>query len=385
MYPQFFGFEKLPFRLRPDPDFLYPGPEYLRARAKVLTGLRSSSRVILLMGAAGVGKTMLLEDILREIAGQYALCRINQPHISAAELVQALSLQLGAPADADAHPPRPYTDATASVDSAGTRDAAPLLIVDDAQLLAAATLHAFGEILSRAPRLKVLLAGKDGHWQRVDNANLRIKEAEGPRQVRLAPLSAEGTKAYIERRLAIAGAGGKELFTPDAYAMIFLHTAGAARLINVLCDAALHAACTRAAGHVSGAEISLATQDSRWPEAVARDRASPNAPAPPPMQGPGQTAYAQLVVSHQSVQVAVLPLEAGRTSIGRAIDNSLRLDAPYISRHHCYVETIGNVSTIEDLGSVNGICVNAKIVKRHVLHHGDKITLGEHELMYLVR
>jgi pSer/pThr/pTyr-binding forkhead associated (FHA) protein len=103
------------------------------------------------------------------------------------------------------------------------------------------------------------------------------------------------------------------------------------------------------------------------------------------MQGQAQTAYAQLVVSHQSVQVAVLPLEAGRTSIGRAIDNSLRLDAPYISRHHCYVETIGNVSTIEDLGSVNGICVNGKVVKRHVLHHGDKITLGEHELMYLVR
>jgi general secretion pathway protein A len=385
MYPQFFGFEKLPFRLRPDPDFLYPGPEYLRARAKVLTGLRSSSRVILLMGAAGVGKTMLLEDILREIAGQYALCRINQPHVSAAELVQALSLQLGAPADLDANQPRPYTDATASVESTGTRDAAPLLIVDDAQLLAATTLHAFGEILSRAPRLKVLLAGKDGQWQRVDNANLRIKEAEGPRQVRLPPLSAEGTKAYIERRLAIAGGGGKELFTPDAYAMIFLHTAGAARLINVLCDAALHAACTRAAGHVSGAEISLATQDSRWPEAVARDRASSNAPAPLPMQGQAQTAYAQLVVSHQSVQVAVLPLEAGRTSIGRAIDNSLRLDAPYISRHHCYVETIGNVSTIEDLGSVNGICVNGKVVKRHVLHHGDKITLGEHELMYLVR
>jgi general secretion pathway protein A len=385
MYPQFFGFEKLPFRLRPDPDFLYPGPEYLRARAKVLTGLRSSSRVILLMGAAGVGKTMLLEDILREIAGQYALCRINQPHLSAAELVQALSLQLGAPADPDAHQPRPYTDAAASVDSAGTRDAAPLLIVDDAQLLAAGTLHAFGEILSRAPRMKVLLAGKDGQWQRVDNSNLRIKEAEGPRQVRLPPLSAEGTKAYIERRLAIAGGGGKELFTPDAYAMIFLHTAGAARLINVLCDAALHAACTRAAGHVSGAEISLATQDSRWPEAVARDRASSNAPATPPMQDPAQTAYAQLVVTHQSVQVAVLPLEAGRTSIGRAIDNSLRLDAPYISRHHCYVETIGNVSTIEDLGSVNGICVNGTVVKRHVLHHGDKITLGEHELMYLVR
>jgi type II secretory pathway predicted ATPase ExeA len=385
MYPQFFGFEKLPFRLRPDPDFLYPGPEYLRARAKVLTGLRSSSRLILLMGPAGVGKTMLLEDILREIAGQYALCRINQPHLSAAELVQALSLQLGAPADADADQPRPYTDVAASIDSAGTRDAAPLLIVDDAQLLAAGTLHTFGEILSRAPRLKVLLAGKDGQWQRVEAFGLRTKQADEPRQVRLAPLSAEGTKAYIERRLAIAGGGGKELFTPDAYAMIFLHTAGAARLINVLCDAALHAACTRAAGHVTGAEILLATQDSRWPEAVARDRASSSAPVNAPMEDPAQAAYAQLVVSHRSIQVAVLPLESGRTSIGRAIDNSLRLDAPYISRHHCYVETIGHVSTIEDLGSVNGICVNGTVVKRRVLQHADKITLGEHELTYLVR
>lgn len=382
MYPQFFGLEKLPFRLRPDPDFLYPGPEYLRARAKVLTGLRSSSRAILLMGPAGVGKTMLLEDILREIAGQYALCRINQPQLSAAELVQALSLQLGAPADA--HQP-PYTEVPASVDPAGTRDAAPLLIVDDAQLLAADTLHAFGEILNRAPRLKVLLAGKDGPWQRVENFALRVKEADEPRQVRLAPLSAEGTKAYVDRRLAIAGGGGKDLFTLDAYAMIFLHTAGAARLINVLCDAALHAACTRAAGHVSGAEILLATQDSRWPEAVARDRATSSAPVNAPMGDPAPATYAQLVVSHHSTQVAVLPLEAGRTSIGRAIDNSLRLDAPYISRHHCYVETTGNVSTIEDLGSVNGICVNGAVVKRHVLKHADKITLGEHELKYVVR
>jgi len=36
MYPQFFGFHKLPFRLRPDPDFLYSGKEYLQARAAVI-------------------------------------------------------------------------------------------------------------------------------------------------------------------------------------------------------------------------------------------------------------------------------------------------------------------------------------------------------------
>ena len=54
MYPQFFGFDKLPFRLRPDPDFLYLGHEYLRARTKLLDDLRGRARVVLLTGPAGV-------------------------------------------------------------------------------------------------------------------------------------------------------------------------------------------------------------------------------------------------------------------------------------------------------------------------------------------
>ena len=109
MYPQFFGFDKLPFRLRPDPDFLYSGHEYLRARAKVIDDLRGRSRVVLLTGPAGVGKTLLLEEVLREIGGQFRVCRINQPHISAPELIQALLFQLGAPpAAATAHAPVPH-------------------------------------------------------------------------------------------------------------------------------------------------------------------------------------------------------------------------------------------------------------------------------------
>lgn len=371
MYPQFFGFDKLPFRLRPDPDFLYSGREYLRARVKLLNCLHGRSQLLILTGPAGVGKTMLLEDVLHDIAGHFAVCRINQPHISAAELLQALSLQLGISG----------ADNPASA-AARSRDGVPLVVVDDAQLLAPETVGAFGEILNRTPRLKILLAGKEGDWQRTENLPGFDTADELPR-VRLAPLSAEGTKAYVERRLEMAGGGDKELFTPDAHAMIFQHTAGAARLVNVLCDAALHAACARAAGHVTGAEILLAAQDSRWPEAVARDRTSSSTPVEAPESETAPAGRARLIVSLHSTQIAALPLEAGRTSIGRATDNSLRLDAPYISRHHCYVETIGNVSTIEDLGSVNGICVNGKMVKRHVLQNADNIILGEHVLQYV--
>ncbi|GAC1328742.1 MAG: hypothetical protein NVSMB15_00450 [Steroidobacteraceae bacterium] len=381
MYPQFFGFDKLPFRLRPDPEFLYAGREYLQARAGVLAALRNGSRVVLLMGAPGVGKTLLLEDALSEIRGQFALCRINQPHISATELLQALLLQLGTSSlDADSGRPRLFTELITSLDSVTARDHAPLLVVDDAQLLSSDTLHTFGEILARAPRLKVLLAVQHRQQPAAENFAWRsIRMAGEPRQVQLQPLSSEAVKAYVERRLAVAGGGGKDLFTADAHHMIFQHTGGAARLINVLCDAALHAACSRASGHVSAAEIVLATQDSRWPEALAREKAGPNAI---PLDSPA--APARLLIRHGTQEIAAWPLKNGRISIGRAPDNELRLDARFISRHHCHVVTVGNVSTIEDLESSNGISVNGKLVKRHILQPEDQITLGEHVLTYQV-
>jgi general secretion pathway protein A len=384
MYPQFFGFDKLPFRLRPDPDFLYSGHEYLRARINVIDELRGKSRIVLLSAPAGVGKTLLLEDVLREVGGQFALCRINQPHISATELLQALLLQLGAPSsDGDADRVRPFAELAASLGTAA-RETAPLLIIDDAQWLAGATLRAFGDILARAPRLKILLAFRHGLELRAENFAARAGLPENPRQIELHPFSAEATKSYIERRLAVAGGAGKELFEADAYAMIHQHTGGAARLINVLCDAALHAACMRASGHVGPAEISLAAQDSRWPEAVARDTAIPNAAAEREAPPIAPAAHAWLIVSHGAVEIAVRPLTPGRISIGRAADNEVQLEASYISRHHCMVETVGEVSMVEDLGSVNGMSFNGKPVKHHILQHGDRIALGEHALTYLV-
>jgi general secretion pathway protein A len=381
MYPQFFGFEKLPFRLRPDSDFLYLSSEYSGARANVIAGLKSRARPILLMGPAGVGKTLLLEDVLREIKSGFTLCRINQPHISATELLHALLLQLGAPSkDPAVGGAQLFVQLAAAFNAASSRKSVPLLIVDDVQLLANGALRAFAEMVRREPRLRLLLAGQNGQKKHVEELTARLIATDGPWQVHLHALAADEVKPYIDRRLAIAGARGKELFTAEACALVYQHTGGAPRLINVLCDAALHAACARSAGNVSGAEIVLATQDPRWPEAVARDGAGLRAPAEN-----SPVASAQLFVSLGSQPIMSCPVKTGRISIGRASDNEVRLDACFISRHHCQVVTVGNVSTIEDLGSVNGIYVNGQLVKQHVLQHEDQIMLGEHTLTFLVR
>jgi general secretion pathway protein A len=390
MYPQFFGFHKLPFRLRPDPDFLYLGKEYLQARNAVIAAIRGNTRVVLFLGPPGVGKTLLLDDVLHELSGQFAACRINQPHISATELLQAIVMQLGTTmVEGDGNPTGLLSEVATALDAAGSRAAPPILVIDDAQLLTGAVLVTIGDLLARAPRFKLLLAGRNDPDHAGGGLAARVVVSQKPRLVQIAPLGPDGAKAYIEHRLNVAGAGGKELITADAHAMIFQHTAGSPRLINVLCDAALHAACLRASGQVNAAEVLVATQDARWPEALAREKARPVGATPvesPAAEEPAEPAgaVAQLLVSHRKEHIATLPVAVGRISIGRAGDNELRLEASFVSRHHCRIVTVGNVSTIEDLGSVNGILVNGKAVKRHVLQNADKIVVGEHVLTYVV-
>jgi hypothetical protein len=145
---------------------------------------------------------------------------------------------------------------------------------------------------------------------------------------------------------------------------------------------------------VGAAEILAATQDSCWPEAVARSKgtfltavepvAEPADPDPPPATESRPQARAQLIVRHHTEQIAAVPLAEGVLGIGRSPDNGLCLDARYVSRRHCRVVTMGSRSTIEDLGSINGIAVNGIAVRKHVLRHADEITIGEHLLTYVV-
>src|ERR1700733_7017071 len=101
MYLDFFGLRKLPFRQRPDPEFLYLDAAYSAARAELKQALQRQDAITILCGEAGVGKTTLLESALSDHADQRPLIRINQPDLSAAELTQAIAYQLAGGAASD--------------------------------------------------------------------------------------------------------------------------------------------------------------------------------------------------------------------------------------------------------------------------------------------
>lgn len=75
-----------------------------------------------------------------------------------------------------------------------------------------------------------------------------------------------------------------------------------------------------------------------------------------------------------------LRLGEGITTIGRASENTLVINAPDVSRHHARVEWAGDQARIHDLGSTNGTRVNGEAIRISDLMPGDTITLGSHEL-----
>lgn len=74
-----------------------------------------------------------------------------------------------------------------------------------------------------------------------------------------------------------------------------------------------------------------------------------------------------------------------RTRIGRAPDSDLVIDAQYISRNHAVLLAGPVHTTVEDLGSTNGVFVNGKRVTRQALKDGDRVTIGRTQFRYTIR
>jgi len=89
---------------------------------------------------------------------------------------------------------------------------------------------------------------------------------------------------------------------------------------------------------------------------------------------------AYLVVNGQTY----VPLDRTVINIGRRRDNTIVLDDPRVSRHHCQLRYRFGAYVLYDLGSRAGTFVNDQRVSECVLQPGDVIALAGVRLVYTV-
>jgi general secretion pathway protein A len=391
MYLEPFKLKELPFRLSPDPQFLYLSKQHARAKAYMESTIWFTDGFVVITGEIGSGKTTLIESFLKEVPTDVVVAQINQTQVSAIDFLQAVLVQFGF---------SPFKMRKGELIStlnnflieqyaAGRK---VLLIVDEAQNLSMRVLEEIrmlsGVETTKEKVLRIILAGQPELNNKLDAPSLEQLTQRVRLRFHLQTLTEAETQAYIQHRLEVAGAGDRELFTPDTYGDIFRYCGGVPRLINTLCDTAMMAAFTADRGVVTRADITSAVQELQWVEYAARPhRHTIDAPvattshaAAPRASSP---ALGHLLVAADGRTVQEIRLRLGRLIIGRTPDNDVQIDSRFISRHHCQVITTIHSCVIEDLNSTNGIYVKSNRVRRHYLNDGDVVLVGKHELIYV--
>ena len=91
----------------------------------------------------------------------------------------------------------------------------------------------------------------------------------------------------------------------------------------------------------------------------------------------------RLIVSLDGDKPVKYPLFKSDMVIGRALDTDIRVAGRHTSRRHARVFIDGGLVMIEDLGSLNGITVNEKTVRKLELHDGDVLNVGGARLRFV--
>jgi general secretion pathway protein A len=388
MYIENFKLRELPFRLSPDPQFLYLSRAHARAKAYMESTIWFTDGFVVVTGEIGSGKTTLIESFLRQLDSDVVIAQINQTQVNAVEFLQSVLVQFGF---------SPFkmkkAELIATLNSFLIEQYAAgrkvLLIIDEAQNLSLKVLEEIrmlsGIEATKEKVLRIILAGQPELNEKLDSPEL-VQLAQRIRlRFHLGALSRDDLRSYVRHRLDVAGADGREIFAEDTYPELFRYTGGVPRLVNTLCDTAMMAAFNEDRDFVTPADIASAVNELQWVEFASRANAIAAKSANGSHTGDRSSrALSKLVLSTDGKAVGELHLMPGRKVIGRTPDNDLQIDSKFISRHHCQLVTGSDgITVIEDLNSTNGILVRGKRVRRHSLRDGDVVTIGQHEILYV--
>src|SRR5580693_3717923 len=248
MYLDLFKLKELPFRLSPDPQFLYLSKQHARAKAYMESTIWFTDGFVVITGEVGSGKTTLIESFLREVEADIVVAQINQTQVSAVDFLQAVLVQFGfAPFKMKKGELIATLNQFLVEQYAAGRKI--MLVVDEAQNLSERVLEEVrllsGVETTKEKVLRIILAGQPELNHKLDAPQLEQLTQRVRLRFHLPALSAAEMHAYILHRLEVAGSQGRTIFASDTFDTIFRFTGGVPRLINTLCDTALLSASTR--------------------------------------------------------------------------------------------------------------------------------------------
>ena len=303
MYNDFFGLNRSPFELSPDPFFLFSSEKNKDAVASIYYAICRRKGFIVMTGEVGTGKTLMLRCLFelweRE---QIPYAYFIGPRLSTMDFLSYITFELGIKV---AEPSKGkllralYGFLLAQFEKGQTT----VLVIDEAHQMPRSVLEEIRLLTNfetaQQKLVQILLVGQPELDTKLDSVELRSLKQRIAARCRLDPLLEEEVQQYIERRLELSGAGEQAgaIFPPETVHAVYRYSLGIPRLVNSICDQALIAAFERKVRIVPAEVIdeiaarfrlspagNLKPTETRFPPAAPAkyetDKFPQNAPAP---------------------------------------------------------------------------------------------------------
>lgn len=263
MYCEFFGLKEKPFRNTLDPVFYYSSSQHRQVLHRIVEGLRERCGLVLLVGEAGTGKTLLCSRVHENQV--FVSAYIDTPFLTEREFLEKLNTELGIPPGDRSR--KALIDALRGHLLREYQRGSPVaLFVDEAHRLRLPLLELIQALsnlqTSRNPLLQIVLIGESGVLDKLSHPRLKSLNRRTGLRCRLDGMDRSETAAYIRHRLQRAGGANRHFFTRGAFRTIWRTSRGTAGLVNHLCDLALREACRRGKERVGAREVKKVFQAS---------------------------------------------------------------------------------------------------------------------------
>ena len=242
MYLELFKLHELPFRLSPDPQFLYLSKQHARAKAYMESTIWFTDGFVVITGEIGAGKTTLIETFLRELQTDVVVAQINQTQLSPTAFLQTVLVQFGF-SPFNMKKPEVLATLNQFLMEQHVNGRKVLLIVDEAQNLSNRVLEEVrmlsGIETTKEKALRIILAGQPELNDKLNSPELLQLTQRVRLRFHLTALTKAETTAYIDHRLEVAGSQGRRIFrrrhlrhhlqvhrrraAPDQHAVRYLH------------------------------------------------------------------------------------------------------------------------------------------------------------------
>jgi type II secretory pathway predicted ATPase ExeA len=263
MYKKFFNLKENPFRVNPDPRYLFQTRHTEEALASLSYGVQNRKGFILLTGEVGTGKTTLLNRLLNWLHRErVATAFIFNSRLNVTQFFDFMMADFGIPWKTNS--PKTFKSQVLLhlnhwlLERYKAGETA-VLIVDEAQNLSPQVLEEIRLLTNfetaTEKLLQIVLSGQPELEAKLNQPELRQLRQRITLRCKTLPLTLEETYGYISERLRIAGlvvdgqrtGNGQEgsrrewqeVFSAEAVEVLHRYAQGVPRVMNVLCEHAL--------------------------------------------------------------------------------------------------------------------------------------------------